>query len=240
MPVTRYPKIVDSAHYHVWTDALHARELAKQAKNDWDRGTYVRWAITSAWTALEMVCGDALGSKGIGLRFKNNLDAAIKKNGLPSLNWGSGIWQRVAAIHHARKDFVHVNAAQASLFPSVEMADNAINDIRAAVEDLFGQMGKPVPLWVYDDEDPGWDKGKHTIGHAMIVRAGVDPGAPNTVRVGYVYKGEEHICDILPDGTNPQEVVNQLIQTLRVPVSRVRAYVGTTLVIDRELPMRGA
>ena len=53
-------------------------------------------------------------------------------------------------------------------------------------------------------------------------------------------KGEEHICDILPDGTDPQEVINQLIQTIRVPVSRVRAYVGTMCVIDLELPMRGA
>jgi hypothetical protein len=237
--VTRYPKIVDSVHYHIWTDALHARELARQTKNDWDRGTYVRWVITSAWTALEMVCGDALGSEGIGRRFKSNLDAAIAKNKLSSLNWESGIWQRVLGIHHARKDFVHVNASQSSLFPPVEMADNAINDIRAAIEDLFGKMGKPAPLWVHDDEDRGWDKGKHTVGHGMIVRAGVDLGSPNAVRIGYVYNGEEHICDILPDGTDPREVINQLIQNIRVPVSRVRAYVGTTLVIDRELP-RGA
>jgi hypothetical protein len=238
--MARYPKIVDSAHYHIWTDALHARELAKQAKNDWDRGTYVRWTVTSAWTALEMVCEDTLGTKGIGRRFKENLDTAIAKNGLPSLNWGSGIWQRISAIHQERKDFVHINASQASLFPLVEMTDIAISGIRAAIEDLFGKMGKSAPLWVHDDEDRGWDKGKHTIGHAMIVRAGVDPGSPNAVRVGYVYKGEEHICDILPDGTDPQEVINQLIQTIGVPVSRVRAYVGTMRVIDLELPMRGA
>lgn len=238
--MTRYPKIVDSAHYHVWTDALHARELARQAKNDWDRGTYVRWSITSAWTALEMVCGDTLGTEGIGRRFKDNLDAAIAKNGLPSLNWGSGIWQRIAAIHQVRKDLVHINASQASLFPPVELAENAINHIRAAIVDLSGMMENPAPLWIQDDEDRGWDKGKGTVGHAMVVRAGVDPDSPNAVRIGYVYKGEEHICEILRDGTNPEQSISQLIQTIRVPVSRVRAYVGTTLVIDRELPMRGA
>lgn len=238
--MTRYPKIVDSAHYHVWTDALHARELARQAKNNWDRGTYVRWAITSAWTALEMACGDTLETEGIGRRFKDNLDAAIAKNGLPSLNWGSGIWQCIAALHQVRKDLVHVNASQTSLFPPVEIADNAINHVRAAIIDLFGMMENPAPLWVQDDEDRGWDKGKDTGMHLMVIQAGADLESPNAVRIGYVYKGEEYISDILPDGTNPEESISQLIQTLQIPVSRVRAYVGTTLVIDRELPMRGA
>jgi hypothetical protein len=194
----------------------------------------------SAWTALEMVCGDILGAQGIGRRFKDNLDVAIAKKGLPSLDWSSGIWQRITAIHTVRKDFVHVNASQASLFPPVEMADTAIKTIRAAIEDLFGKMRNDAPLWVQDDEDRGWDKGKGSIAHTMVVRPDVDPQSPNAVRIGYVYKGDEHICDILPDGTNPEESINQLIQNIRAPISRVRAYVGTTLVIDRELPMRGA
>jgi hypothetical protein len=234
------PKIVTSPHYHIWTDSLHARELARQAQNDWDRGTYVRWAITSAWTALEMVCGDALGTQGIGRRFKINLDAAIAKNDLPSLNWNSGIWQRIAGIHKVRKSFVHINASQASLFPPVEMADNAINDIRAAIEDLFRKTSRSAPLWVQDDKDRGWDKGKGTAAHTMAVRRGVEPDSPRAVKISYVYKGEEHICDILPDGTDPEESVKQLIENIRVPISRVKAYVGTTLVLDRELPMRGA
>ena len=63
----------------------------------------------------------------------------------------------------------------------------------------------------------------------MGVQAGADLESPNAVRIGYVYKEEEYISDILPDGTNPEESISQLIQTIRIPVSRVRAYVGTTL-----------
>ena len=50
---------VDSPHYHVWTDALYARSLARSAKNDWDLGSHVRWCVQSAWTAFEMAAEDA-------------------------------------------------------------------------------------------------------------------------------------------------------------------------------------
>jgi hypothetical protein len=86
-----YPKNVESSHYHIWTDALHARELARQAVNRWDRGTYVRWTITTGWTALEMACEQALETNGIGRRFKENLNAAISEKSLPPLNWGTGV-----------------------------------------------------------------------------------------------------------------------------------------------------
>jgi hypothetical protein len=42
------PRSVDTTPYHIWTDALHALALARVTSNDWDRGTYVRWAILSA------------------------------------------------------------------------------------------------------------------------------------------------------------------------------------------------
>ena len=84
------PKILESSHYHLWTDALHARALAKQANNRWDRGTYVRWAVTTAWTVLEMSCEDALATGGIGRRFRENLDAACEANGIPPLEGAAG------------------------------------------------------------------------------------------------------------------------------------------------------
>jgi hypothetical protein len=37
-------KLIENNHYHIWTDALHARALAHEASNRWDRGTYVRWS----------------------------------------------------------------------------------------------------------------------------------------------------------------------------------------------------
>lgn len=217
---------------------MHARELARQAKNKWDRGAYVRWAVTSAWTALEMVCGDTLHTKGIGRRFKENLDAAIKKNNIPALDWGSGIWQRIATLCQTRKDFVHVNASQAALFLAVEVADSAVTDIRAAIQDLFACRGKVPPPWIEDDGDRGWDNANN-VSHGHVVQSGANPSSPSVVKVVYVYKGKEHISDILRDGTDPEKWIEYLIRNTTVPISGVRVYVGTKLVIDRELPMRG-
>ncbi|MBW2165402.1 MAG: hypothetical protein JRG74_04680 [Deltaproteobacteria bacterium] len=42
-----YPKLVESNHYHLWTDALHDRKLTHQTSNKWDRGAYVRWTMSS-------------------------------------------------------------------------------------------------------------------------------------------------------------------------------------------------
>jgi len=67
-------KLVESNHYHIWTDAIHARELAKQTNNKWDRGTYVRWTLLTSWIALEMACQDALSDKNISYKFKENLE----------------------------------------------------------------------------------------------------------------------------------------------------------------------
>jgi hypothetical protein len=52
---------VETPHYHVWTDALHARELARNTKDRWNRGSYVRWTIIAACTALEIACANYLG-----------------------------------------------------------------------------------------------------------------------------------------------------------------------------------
>ena len=71
-----YPKVVENPHYHLWTDALHACALAHEAHNKWDRGTYVRWAVTTSWTVLEIACQDALEERNISYSFRRNLNAA--------------------------------------------------------------------------------------------------------------------------------------------------------------------
>lgn len=67
-------KVVESPHYHLWTDALHARSLARQAHNKWDRGTYVRWCVNTSWTALEVACQDSTEDPNISYSFRKNLD----------------------------------------------------------------------------------------------------------------------------------------------------------------------
>ena len=92
-------KVIDSIQYHVWSDALHARELARQTENPWDRGAYVRWAIQTAWTAFENVCMDTLGARNLGMRFKEHFkehfNEAVLAKGLAPVEWRKGIWQRL-------------------------------------------------------------------------------------------------------------------------------------------------
>lgn len=66
-------KMVTDPLYHIWSDALHGRSLARQARNRWDCGTYVRWTLTSAWTMLEMVCSDLLSVQRLGRGSKSGL-----------------------------------------------------------------------------------------------------------------------------------------------------------------------
>ena len=234
-----YPKIVESAHYHIWTDALHGRALSHQAKNDWDRGTYVRWTIASAWTALEIACDDALGVSGIGRRFKENLDEAIKSRTLQPLDWGSGIWQRVRALQERRKGFVHLTVAQEELFPSADVADEAIEVVRGAVEEVYTHAGGQPPEWIADDDDRGWQRRRGVEAAATIIRAGVDPEDPTTIRIGYVKDGREHVDSYLPADTDVDDAVEDLISRLQVPVSAVFAYQGADLRRYQEIKWRG-
>jgi hypothetical protein len=94
---------VYSPHYHIWTDALHGRRLAREATNEWDRGTYVRWAIASAWTAFEATCEHLTGASGLGNRFKDQLNGALDAKGWPRPDWGSGLWQDVLKVYNLRK-----------------------------------------------------------------------------------------------------------------------------------------
>ena len=98
---------IESPHHNLWTDALHARELARGAINEWDRGTYVRWAITSAWTAFEITCETVLGCTGLGNRLKDNLNSALAQHGFNQPDWGYGLWHSVLHIYGLRKDYTH-------------------------------------------------------------------------------------------------------------------------------------
>lgn len=236
-----FPKVVDSPHYHLWTDALHGRALARQALNRWDRGTYVRWTVMTAWTVLEMSCEEALDTPGIGRRFKENLTAACDTKRVAPISWGTGVWQRVAVLHQARKDFVHINATQENLLPASTEADNAISTVRDAVSDIFARAGKVCPPWLQDDDDKGWEFDKWITGaHLTQIYAGVDPQGEDTVRISYEYKDKEYDHVLLPPGSDHGPHIEALLKNLNIPVAAVRAYRGRNLLYERKVTMRGA
>jgi hypothetical protein len=149
-------KLITTSRYHLWNDALHARALAHQTNDNWNRGTYVRWAVTTAWAVLEMCCREALEEEKIGYRFKEDLNEAISKKGLKEIDWGSGIWQKVLELKETRRKYTHVNISQDELWPEEEIADKAISIVRDASKNIYQLSNVPIPKWLDDDANNGW------------------------------------------------------------------------------------
>jgi hypothetical protein len=234
---------VEWPHYHIWTDALHARDLARVAPNSWDLGTYVRWTVNTAWTAFEMACEEALASSGLGRRFKSNLDQAFQDKGLPKLDWGQGVWQRVEAIHALRKAYVHPGIPQERLFAPLDEAEEAISVLREAIKDVYRRVGLPIPDWPDDDQNPEPPQLRPAqvgIPGIIVTGPGVSVDDPDVVKVTYVVRGEEKLSDVCPPGTDWEPKVQNLIRNLRVAASAIRVYQGTELVAEIELRMRGS
>lgn len=227
---------VDTPHYHIWTDALHGRHLAKRTKNDWDRGTYVRWTIFSAWIAFELEVGDTLNIQRIAHRPFDQIEDALWNRGLQHLDRGRGIWQQVVALHDRRNDFMHQAGNQQRLFaPTADGADHAITTVRDAVMDIHKRLGTTHPEWIEDDANPESPDG---VTGALTV-AGADPNDPETIRILLVFRGDEKVSDYLPPGTNPTPTMEKLIKNVLVPISAVRAYKGDELIEEIEITMRG-
>lgn len=149
-------KLVTDSNYHLWCDALHARELAKTTKDSWNQGTYVRWTILSAWTVLEQCCKDALNERRIGSPFQRSLNKAVYKKGLTALNWKSGTWKQVKELKKIRNYYTHENADQKELWPGLAKAEEAIDIVREAVKDIYLRAGKPYPQWIDDDNESSY------------------------------------------------------------------------------------
>jgi hypothetical protein len=238
-------RTVDTPQCHLWTDALHVRSLAHQAKNRWDRGTYVRLTVIMACMALEATLRDALSHEI--KRLKEDIDTALKAAGCQSIVWGTGLWQRVQAIREKRSQYIHRNLNQADLFPAVTEADEAILEIREAIKNIYSRAGKQVPRWVEADEDRGWEYEEVVGGIDTLFRVGVNltvaragSDASDAITIKYVRKGREYATEVLAPGTDPRPVVDQVIDSVTVPISAVRVYKGNTLEQEIEIKMRGA
>lgn len=235
-------KLVDSLHYHLWTDALHARALARQTQDAWNRGTYVRWTVMSAWTAFEAACADALSAKRLGNRFKEGLDEAITAQNLAPINWGQGLWQRVLALYQWRKGYVHVPSTvkRAQLIPALSEAEDAVVILRDAIKDILIRTGAAPPPWVIDDSDAGWESRDPLQGVSHVIHGDADASDPDVVRIAFVYRGAEYESEIAPPGTDHKPLLDQLIGHMNLPIEGVRAYRGSMLLEERPLLARGS
>ena len=234
-------KLIEDNHYHLWTDALHARELARQTNNKWDRGTYVRWAITTAWTVLEMACQDALEDKNISYSFNQNLDKAVASKALPKLDWGKGIWQKVSEIQNLRKNCVHRFISENDLFPETDSAEQAIEVIRDAVKEIYNHIGKPIPTWLKDDYDQGWAVKSGFILEGSMHNSSYDD-VPGAVKITYIYKDRERVSEVLAPGSDPEPAIQNLIDNFNMPISAIKVYVDGNLIREERFEiskMRG-
>lgn len=234
------PVLVDSSQCHLWTDALHMRELARAARNKWDRGTYVRNCVATSWIALETSCQDALSSNAIGYSFKANMDKAIADLSLPPIDWSFGLWQQVRALQETRKGYVHRFLALRDMFPPAMVAENAITTVRSAVIDIYGRTQKSEPDWVHIDTSRGWDAASQ-FGSASISQAhlGASFDDPNTTRVYLVIGGEEILTSVFPPGHDARQTVEELIKSVNVPIEGIRVYDNGVPVLDFTVAMRG-
>jgi len=121
--------------------------------DDWNRGTYIRWAVTTAWSVLEICCIDALSLGGvrIGDRFKEKMKTELSNKGLSAIDWGSGVWQEVLELKKLRDEFTHISIPQEKLWPEIEIANGAIETIRNAVKEIYRISDKDIPEWIDDD-----------------------------------------------------------------------------------------
>jgi hypothetical protein len=235
------PILVDSTQCHLWTDALHLRQLAREARNKWDRGTYVRMAVTTVWTALEVAAQDALGVPGIGYRFKEDLDRAINDAGHPQLDWSQGLWQQVKSLQELRKSFVHRYLAVQDLFPDSIISDNAISVARDAINDLYTKCGMQPPSWTGLSESPGWSVASNFgMAAVCVARGGAQLDDPNTTRISVIVDGHEHETTVMPLDQDPAEQIAHILGSVKIPISAIRVHRAGVLVHHYVVNMRGS
>ena len=232
--------IVDSTQSHLWADALHLRQLARDTPVAWDRGTYVRMCVATCWTALELACQDALGDASIGYSFAKQMDAAILAEDLPPIIWGSGLWQRVRSLQELRKSYVHRFAELKQMFPPASVAEEAVVTVRAAIADIYARTGKPLPVWPAFDTAKGWpENSQFGLANLTSVKPGGSASDPSATRICFVTNGVENTSTILAQGADPSAEIQAVLDSIIVPITEIRVYSGGQLTQSFPVNMRG-
>ena len=223
-----------------WTDALHARELARTTRNAWDRGSYVRWAVNSTWTAFEGFISESLGAKRIGNRFKEEVDKAVAELRYSPLNWGNGIWQQVLKVYGWRKSLTHLGSTslqEVEVFLSCARADEAINTLRAAIAALAAHCSMSVPLWAEDNADTGWKgPGTNSYPPSLLLTTKIATEQDEKLAIGYVTERGCNWAYILGAQEDPQQRLGELLRGIIVSVEAVVVYQG--IDVKQYIPLR--
>jgi hypothetical protein len=235
----------DFAHrplFLLWTDALCLREMAKQAPEKYLQSMCIRNAVLSAWTSLEMACSDALNVRKLrGVKkesFIEKLSRELAKRGKGSLNLDSGIWHDLnETVRCNRNIFAHsgVESAEKS-FPPFSIAEDTINYIRIAIQDIYKLMDKDCPRWVEADHVGGWPE-RRRVGLTSSLSVGEDAGAnlnsPDVIKLNLVKEdGKEDVYRYFSPGT-PDVVINGWVEDilggklLNVSYTKIRVYHGS-------------
>ena len=233
------PRSVEWPHYHVWTDALRGRDLAREAPDEWDRGTFVRWSIQSAWTAFEEEVRVTLRISYYGSRFWDKFDDALKLRGITPPSRASDLWQRMASVYMERKKYAHLSTVNQDdlLLADSTPAAVVIATIREGIHALHALLGSTAPEWIDDDVLP-----RHRTSQACLtIGQGLhDHNDPRNIRITYLYRGRESTPTILPPEADPEPAMLQVIRDVIIPISRVRAYQDGEVVAEISVRMRGS
>lgn len=236
--MSKTSNVIESKSHHLWTDALHGRELAREAANKWDRGTYVRWCTMSAWAVLENACIDVTGDTSVSYKFKVSLNNALKTLSLTEIDWGQGIWQKVLKVQKWRKYFVHRFTLESVEFPPIEHAEEVVIIIRSAVKDIYRRCNKVPPNWIDSDESKGWDRRGGFSAHAQVIRDGARQ-CKNPIRIAVLKNGREYDDELIPETANWKEAIEQIVSKTGKPISEVRVYQNEELIHKEVIQMRG-
>ncbi len=238
--MTKVHKDIDSAEYHLWTDVLHACALSEQANNAWDRSSYVRWTIITAWTVLEMLFRKSLENERIGYNFKRDVNETIDNLGLPKVNWGEKGWQLVLELKEKRKIYVHTKLEQEDLFLDSQIARRYVDGVRESIKLVHTLVSKPIPEWVYLEQDEGWDEGNDLGVNMIIERQGARMEDPSSLIISFVYKGKEYITEVLPEHSDYEKVALEIVNLTSLAITTIRVSQGGKVVWEKHLRTRGS